>query len=272
MTSQTRRGFTLIELTITVAILLVLASASVFAYGSFMNDAKKAHDQTMLPALNAATANYKLEHISSDAFSDPTQTPSALLLLLQTGHYITEIPVPESPDHALAFDFGLQTWTLTSSSSTAVETTAVPAHSLSGSDVTFGTGGFKKYIMSYSGADTNIVIPSLIGDVTPTNVYQDAFRGKGLTSLSFSADTAVTRIHARAFMNNNLTEVSLPPTITRLDYGAFSGNAIVKVTLGAGVYMEGNVFTNQSSFATAYASGGAGTYLYENGIWSKSVT
>lgn len=82
------------------------------------------------------------------------------------------------------------------------------------------------------------------------------------------------RIHARAFQNNELTAISLPNSLTRIDYGAFSGNPkLNSVTIGANVTtIEGNAFNGGDSLKNLYFSseGGAGTYVYVNGVWVKS--
>ena len=124
---------------------------------------------------------------------------------------------------------------------------------------------------SYSGIAKDIIIPKMLEGITIKGIYQDVFAGKELTAVAFEKGSQITRIHARAFQNNNLTEIILPDTINKLDYGAFDGNDITKITIGNGVTMEGNVFGNNNDFKTVYdaSDGGAGTYLFSEGVWKK---
>ncbi len=139
--------------------------------------------------------------------------------------------------------------------------------------IRMGTGGFSGLMQQYSGSYTNIVIPATVKGQTATGIYQDAFSGKNLTFVSFAPDCIITRIHARAFDNNNLREISLPATVNRIDYGAFRGNPnLAKVTIGDNVYLEGNVFLNNNKFRDAYNNTygkSAGTYIYIAGEWIK---
>jgi len=123
---------------------------------------------------------------------------------------------------------------------------------------------------SYSGNKTEVIIPKIIDGVTVTGIFQDVFKGKSLTSVNFAGDSSLARIQARAFMNNSLTELVLPPTLQRLDYGAFlDNNSLTKVTIGSGVFLEGSVFQNNDLFSVAYLAHGAGTYIYSCGQWVK---
>jgi len=65
------------------------------------------------------------------------------------------------------------------------------------------------------------VIPTTVGGVALTDIYQDSFAGRDLKSVSFQQVSGVKRIHARAFANNDLKEITLPPSLERIDYGAF---------------------------------------------------
>jgi len=131
-------------------------------------------------------------------------------------------------------------------------------------------------ITSYTGTDKDIVIPKSLNingkDIIVSQIYQDAFEKKDLTSITFGNDSKISRIHARAFKNNNLTEINLPDSIKDLDYGAFMDNNITKITIGSNVVMEGHVFGNNDDFKNIYitGAGGAGTYLFVEGKgWIK---
>lgn len=123
---------------------------------------------------------------------------------------------------------------------------------------------------SYSGNDTRIEIPAEFGGNTLTEIFQDTFNDTGLEEVVFAADSNIRQIHARAFRNNDIQKVVLPDSLERLDWGAFSNNPnLNQVTIGSGVALEGNVFNAMSSFESAYGEGGAGTYVLENGQWTK---
>lgn len=135
-----------------------------------------------------------------------------------------------------------------------------------------GVLGFKT--KSYSGSAKDIIIPNILEGITVNGIWQDLFKGKGLTSVTFENNSTITHIHTRAFQNNNLTEIVLPNSLKNLDGSAFLGNSITKITIGSNVIMEKNVFQDNDDFKTVYektdGSGGAGTYVYTAGQgWKK---
>ena len=145
----------------------------------------------------------------------------------------------------------------------------------------------------YTGSATDIMIPYSVSGYTVKQIQQDVFNGKNLTSVIFTDDNQITRIHARAFNDNQLTSISLPANLQRIDLWAFrnnkltevtlpsnmqtieqkafSGNNITKITIGSNVSSIGTaVFDNDNEgFKAAYAAGGAGTYVYTGGKWVK---
>jgi prepilin-type N-terminal cleavage/methylation domain len=123
----------------------------------------------------------------------------------------------------------------------------------------------------YTGSAKDIIIPKVLEGITVTGIWQEFFNNKGLTSVAFQSDSQLLQIHARAFQNNNLTEIKFPDSVTRIDVRAFYGNSITKITIGNGVAMEMNVFGDDNEFRTAYEgpNGGAGTYIFADGKWEK---
>lgn len=145
----------------------------------------------------------------------------------------------------------------------------------------------------YTGSEKDIRIPSSMNGVSLKEIYQDVFKGKSLTQVIFDAGSGLVRIHARAFQNNdlstislpnglqridlwafkdnNLTEITLPSSVNIIEQKAFDGNDIQRITIGANVTSIGtSVFSNNNEgFKAAYATGGAGTYVYVSGNWVK---
>jgi hypothetical protein len=80
---------------------------------------------------------------------------------------------------------------------------------------------------------TNVVIPSSIDGVAVTSIGYQAFRNKGLTSVTIP--NTVTTIREYAFSNNNLTNLSIPNSVTSLGNFAFYINNIVTLSIGSGL-------------------------------------
>lgn len=251
-------GFTLIELIVVILIIGVLAAIAVPMYIGYVDKARASNDNSSLASLNGATSVYYAGDPSPNLFKTPGTSNDTLMQTLVDARLLPEILEPVQESNSFVWDFGGELWLLSTLSE------------LSASEITLGTGGHSGYIKgSYSGTQTDVVIPKTLDGVTITNIYQDVFSGKGLTSVSFPSDSSIVRIHARAFMNNNLTDIVLPPNLQTIDYGAFQNNNITKVTIGANVTIGGNVFQNNSSFLEAYSAQGAGTYIYTAGKWVK---
>lgn len=153
----------------------------------------------------------------------------------------------------------------------------------------------------YEGEDKNIKIPTTLEGTTITRIWQDVFNNKGLSAVAFENDSQIVHIHARAFRNNELTEVTLPPGLRRIDQLSFDGNNITsvvipesvttieskaftglqKITVGGNLnfnthplgqdqLLQGSINGN-NAFRDAYTSenGGAGTYILDGGTWIK---
>jgi len=157
-------------------------------------------------------------------------------------------------------------------SGTAVQLTE-NVYLLPDSMIRMGTGGHSTVTYEYLGAYRNIVIPAVVNGITIAGIYQDSFANKGLRFVGFTPDCSITRIHARAFKNNDLQEVVLPYSLQHIDYGAFmDNNTLTRVTIGANVELQSAVFLNNDKFRQAYYDTygrSAGTYVYTDGNWIK---
>ncbi|MGE4484136.1 MAG: leucine-rich repeat protein [Oscillospiraceae bacterium] len=252
------KGFTLIELILVVAILGILIALSIPVFTNNIEKARTAADAATLRTLNYATRVFEAGGPSPNPFETAYTGDDALMQTLVDSGFIADKVEPQQKDAAFSWNFDNKIWILSTT------------HVLTFEEILMGSGGQTGYIKgSYTFSAKDIIIPKTLDGVTVTHIYQDVFNGDGLASVTFPSDSGVIRIHARAFMNNDLTEIVLPNSLLNLDYGAFLNNSIVKITIGANVVLEGNVFRNNNNFRDAYYSQGAGTYKYINGNWVK---
>jgi hypothetical protein len=121
---------------------------------------------------------------------------------------------------------------------------------VSGSDV---------YISKYTGKETDVVIPSIIENVTVNYIGNAAFANKELTSVTIpdsvttigmnafygnqltdvTIGSGVTRIESRAFANNQLASVIIPENVTSIGIRAFAYNHLTSITIGSGIAVFG---------------------------------
>lgn len=260
LVKQAKQGFTMLELIIVIAILGILASIMIPVVSGYIDKVNMATDTANLRMLNSVSQLFRLESdpITEDLFSGITSDTARMNALISHGYLTNEVS-PKQKNKYYTWMTDIQQWILVNQK---VATT------LTG--VTMATGGHNGYIKgSYTGSEMDVVVPLKLDNVNITHVYQDVFNGKGLTSVVFDSETQITEIHARAFNNNNLTEITLPDSVKKLDYAAFNNNPITKITIGAGVTFETNVFRNSNVFRDIYLAQGAGTYVFVGGTWVK---
>lgn len=91
-----RRGLTLVELLIVLAIVGILVGATAVAVRPLMQAAAARADQRALSALNDATASYQVieDKPSNDVFGGATTDGERLALLVEHG-YVTHVPTPQ---------------------------------------------------------------------------------------------------------------------------------------------------------------------------------
>lgn len=263
-----RKGFTFVELIIILAVISILSGLITALSPDIIEKANRAVDESDVRNLNTATFDYKTTkkvYMKSDVFEGLHTDAERMQILFDTRH-ISNVPVPNVEGNAFIWDIASQRWII--SGDHAASGSDVPGNVVKSSEIEMGTGGHSGFIKgSYSGGYQDIIIPGVMDGIQVTQIYQDSFSDKSLTSVVI--EEGIARIHARAFLGNDLTEIVLPSSVKRIDYGAFMGNDITKVTIGADVFLEGNVFRGSNSFKEAYEAGGAGTYKFVDGQWIK---
>ena len=88
-------------------------------------------------------------------------------------------------------------------------------------------------ILDYSGPGGNVQIPAQSDGLPVRYIYDGAFEGKGLTSISIP--NSVREIGERAFAGNQLTNVTIPNGVTHIGGAAFAANRLTNVTIPNGV-------------------------------------
>jgi hypothetical protein len=88
-------------------------------------------------------------------------------------------------------------------------------------------------IIGYTGTIKTIIIPRQIQGINVTEIWEGAFRGKQLTSVTIP--NGIITIGNVAFADNFLTSISIPSSVTTIMNAAFSGNRITSVNIPASV-------------------------------------
>ncbi|BFP39437.1 hypothetical protein FGF1_02820 [Flavobacteriaceae bacterium GF1] len=90
-----------------------------------------------------------------------------------------------------------------------------------------------------------VTIPGSVTAIGEKAFWVNDSPEKGLTRLTFIDQGNLEVIGEKAFMNNKLTEVTIPSSVTRMDPDAFQGNKLTSVTIPDGVTrLEEGVFKN----------------------------
>ena len=258
-------AFTMIELLVVIAVLGILASIAVPRMSGVTDRARLAVDQAAVRNLNSVTSVYRSSK-HSDPFIDQANTNQSLLQILADNDYIPDNFEPQSENIEFAWLFEEERWSLFFEDNFYVVSIK--------DGLEFGeSGGQSSHLFGpYTGSSKNIFIPSSIDGVDITDIQQDVFSGKNLSSVNFEDGTLIERIHARAFQSNNLEKVELPQNLKRIDLRAFIGNnELNMITIGAKVEtIEQNAFGDRTdAFKEAYSEGGPGTYIWDGENWSK---
>ncbi|TCZ75730.1 fibronectin type III domain-containing protein, partial [Paenibacillus albiflavus] len=105
-------------------------------------------------------------------------------------------------------------------------------------DFEYTTSNSEVTITGYTGMDTEVDIPPVIGGYPVTSIGDLAFYNKQLTSVTIP--DGVTSIGFGAFYNNKLTSVTIPDSLTSIGVSAFHWNELTSVTIPNSVTSIGN--------------------------------
>jgi prepilin-type N-terminal cleavage/methylation domain-containing protein len=272
MTILSKKGLTLIELLAILAIIGVIATIATVTIGRMIENTRLKADHANAMMLNEATRLFKITYPKRTDFNQPQIDNETLIELLYTERFISKNVKPSLKDGVFIWNRDIQLWLYKDqyiiSSSDGLNYD---------SDFYMGQG---RLIGPYTGSSASIVIPDIIDGSVIVRIWQDAFRydsnpesfsNTQLISVIFTSGSQLEVIHARAFQNNNLTEIIFPNSLKEIHLRAFFGNPnLTKITIGPHVTkIEDNVFLGNNAFRDAYELGGEGTYIYMSGVWVK---
>ena len=84
-------------------------------------------------------------------------------------------------------------------------------------------------VVRYYGDETDIVIPSRHEGYPVIAIYQEAFKEKGITSVTIP--NSIMYISDYVFYGNKLSEISIPDSVKKIGSFAFASNELTKVTI-----------------------------------------
>lgn len=109
----TKKGFTLVEIVLVIAILVILTAIIVPNYLKFISGAKEASDDVALSNLNNATSLYAAkERLSTNTIFAGIPSDAIKISTLVTNGYLTVYPVPQQAGSEFVFDSSNGVWTI----------------------------------------------------------------------------------------------------------------------------------------------------------------
>lgn len=279
--TERRKGFTLIELIVVIAILAILAFIAVPRVFTLIERSRIAADQATVRVLNSVTPVARINVSASDPFEDESKESEELIQFLVEEEYLASAVEPKSKDASFMWSFEDERWylfSLTHSSVFLSLNDLMEGYLHSSGDYT-GVLGFRPGAHTrFQGSATEVFIPKEVDGQAIKGIYQDFFRygsdyrpGNKLTSISFDPDSEIKIIHARAFQDNNLTQVHFHDGLEEIHLRAFIGNDnLNKISIGSNVKIQDNAFGNRTdSFREAYKQHGAGSFIWDGENWIR---
>lgn len=286
---KNKLGFTLIEIIIVLMILVAFSMVVIPKINLFIINAKLASDQATVKQLNSATSLYYIKDHNDNPFEDSSKSSEFLLNVLLNENLITRVVSPQSKDAKFTWVLNDKRWYLQLGSNSYVISLI--------DGISLNTDGYYigRIYGSYSSSSQFITIPTILDGVTVKRIWQDVFKSKGLTGVEFALDSQIIQIHARAFYDNNISNVVFPNTLERIDLWAFKNNQLTTITLPASIKtIEAQAFNGNAiktitinsdsvsigdqafgeyteQFKQAFAIGKAGTYILVDGQWVKQT-
>jgi prepilin-type N-terminal cleavage/methylation domain-containing protein len=229
-------GFTLVELMIVVAVIGLLSAIAVPIYTSNTESAKIATDQANLRILNSMTTIFRANNPVPDPFLNENNNNNDLMLTLINNGYLN-FPVESQVDGKnFQWNFNTLRWSYVDHLEDSED-----AYVLLIDNVTFNAGR----ISEYTGDDKDIFFPSTLDGELIKEIYQDVFKEKGLKSINFADHSSLERIHARAFRDNELTEIVFPDSLKNIDTYSFENNKLQIIALPVNLEkIESHAFKN----------------------------
>jgi prepilin-type N-terminal cleavage/methylation domain-containing protein len=238
-----RKGFTLIEIIVVIALLSILSALMIPDMFNFIEKSKVATDLTDLRTLNTVTSAYRASNPANDPFKNPSTSDETLMQFLVDQGFIPRLLSPVSADADFEWDSTQEKWFLITEEET-IELVYTPFEY-------FAYNLLSTFITGYDGrGGTDLVLPNEVNGVIITRIGQDAMH-YGYNSNTWAKLTSVIIpdtiqvISGNAFHSNALTSVDIPDSVTSLGANAFYGNLLTTVDLGSGITeIKGGTFAS----------------------------
>lgn len=105
-----KKGFTLIELIVVIAVMAILSAVAVPRIFSILERSRISADKASLKTLNTVTSVYRITNESDDPFEDRDNTSEVLMGYLVDSEYIPRAVTPQKTDAEFIWDFDTEVW------------------------------------------------------------------------------------------------------------------------------------------------------------------